>query len=129
MPRMSPRREAFLLALIALVALGSLALFSAQDRRDPNDHDSYSADEILPALTDYADPEHSGGRSAVLAREFLERGSYPPLARASRQRASERGLGLLRVAGGAAVFTDYVHLDAAGNEAVTSAVGALLQGG
>lgn len=36
---------------------------------------------------------------------------------------------LLRTAGGAAVFTDYVHLDAAGNEAVASAVGAWLQGG
>jgi len=80
---MSLRREAFLLSLIVLLALGSLALFSAQDRRDPNDHDNYYADEILPALTDYADPEHSGGRSAVLAREFLERGSYPPLARVS----------------------------------------------
>ena len=40
------------LALVLALGAASFLLFVALDRRDPNDHDSYYADPVIPSLED-----------------------------------------------------------------------------
>ncbi|MCP4868303.1 MAG: hypothetical protein GY898_06265 [Proteobacteria bacterium] len=82
-------REALLVTAIAVLAIGSLVVFAAMDRRSPNDHDTYFTGGSIPALEALLAPDADA--SAVLIDHFLTGGPHPRLPQTVLLAASSGG--------------------------------------
>ena len=78
---MSRGREALLLSLVVTLAVGAMVAFALLDRRDPNDHDGFYANDSIVQIAAYQAADTAAERFDVLEEEALWLGSYPPIAR------------------------------------------------